>query len=90
MAEEVEGGQRCEASGGVDPAAVTLALGGASREEADAFLKDQRRLIHVQAQELAHELSLPIGRCRCACQRPAEIAGAFAGWLPPFAVSSSA
>ena len=60
MAEEVEGwDSAAEAiAGGVDPAAATLALGGASREEADAFLKDQRRLIQLQAQELAHELSL--------------------------------
>ena len=40
---------RTEASGaGVDPAAVALALGGASRERADAFLKDQQTLIAKQ------------------------------------------
>jgi hypothetical protein len=45
---------------GVDPVAVTLALGGASREEADNFLRnqnalvaDQRRLVSLQAQELS-------------------------------------
>ena len=41
MAEETEGQDAgAEASGaGVDPAAMALALAGASREEADAFLK---------------------------------------------------
>jgi Flp pilus assembly protein TadD len=60
MAEETEGQESsAEASGaGVDPAAVALALSGASREEADAFLRDQRKLIQLQAKELSHELSL--------------------------------
>src|SRR4051812_26303809 len=43
---------------GVEPVAAALALGGASREEADAFLRDQRKLIALQAQELSHELDL--------------------------------
>src|SRR6185437_1886653 len=43
---------------GVDPAALGLALNGASREEADAFLKDQRKLLQLQTRELAHELDL--------------------------------
>jgi len=55
-----------EASGaGVDPVAVALALNGASREAANAFLQDQRSLIadqkdlvRLQAKELAHELRL--------------------------------
>ena len=42
------------AAGGVDPAAVALALAGAGREEANAFLNDQRRLIEVQMHHL-HE-----------------------------------
>jgi len=53
------------AAGGVDPAAVALAMGGASRETADAFLNDQRalisdqrRLVSLQAEELSHELDL--------------------------------
>jgi tetratricopeptide (TPR) repeat protein len=41
-----------------DPVAVTVALASASREKADAFLDDQRRLIGLQAKELAHELEL--------------------------------
>ena len=56
MAEEAEG---AEASGnGVDAAALALGLGGASREKADAFLDDQRKLVQLQAKELAHELGL--------------------------------
>jgi tetratricopeptide (TPR) repeat protein len=39
---------------GIDPVAVALALGGASREKADAFLNDQSRLIEVQMHHL-HE-----------------------------------
>jgi tetratricopeptide (TPR) repeat protein len=41
-------------SAGVDPAAVALALGGASREEADTFLKKQGALIEDQRHHL-HE-----------------------------------
>ena len=67
VAEETEGQDTgAEASGaGVDPAAVALALGGASREKADAFLDEQRalavrqrHLTDLQAQELTHELGL--------------------------------
>ena len=48
-----------EANGArVEPAAISLALAGASRAEADAFLRDQRKLIALQAQELSHELDL--------------------------------
>ena len=35
-----------------DPVAVALALGGASREEADGFLRDQRRLTALQISRL--------------------------------------
>ena len=56
MSEETEGQDTgAEAvAGGVDPAAVALALGGASRETADAFLNDQRALITDQRHHL-HE-----------------------------------
>ncbi len=56
MAEESEGSDAgAEASGaGVDPAAVALALNGASRERADAFLKKQEALIEDQRHHL-HE-----------------------------------
>ena len=40
--------------GGVDPVAVALALGGTSREDANAFLNDQRALIADQRHHL-HE-----------------------------------
>jgi tetratricopeptide (TPR) repeat protein len=50
---------------GVDPVATAIALGGAGRQEANAFLKDQQALIadqqhlvRLQAKELAHELGL--------------------------------
>jgi tetratricopeptide (TPR) repeat protein len=52
-------------SAGIDPVSLSLALGGASQAQADAFLKkqeafidDQRRLVGLQARELAHELEL--------------------------------
>jgi len=35
-----------------DPAALSLALSGASREEADAFLRDQRHHIHEQLKQI--------------------------------------
>ena len=56
MAEEADGQDGgAEASGaGVDPAALALALGGASRENADAFLDDQRALIADQRHHLAN------------------------------------
>jgi tetratricopeptide (TPR) repeat protein len=41
---------------GVDPVAMTLALGGADREEANAFLRDQRKLISVQLHHLHEQL----------------------------------
>ena len=66
MAEETEQDTGAEAAAsGVDPAAVALALGGASRERADAFLRDQqaliadqRRLVTLQAEDLSHEQRL--------------------------------
>lgn len=47
-----------EANGARVEPAISLALAGASRAEADAFLRDQRKLIALQAQELSHELDL--------------------------------
>jgi len=67
MSEEKEGAAIGPEGGGtgIDPAAMAMALGGASRDEADAFLRDQRvlsakqtRLTDLQAHELSHELSL--------------------------------
>jgi tetratricopeptide (TPR) repeat protein len=59
MAEEAESqdaGAEAAAAGGADPAAVALALGGASREDAGAFLKDQRALIADQRHHLHEQL----------------------------------
>ena len=67
MAEESETAEIDSESavGGADPVAIGLALAGASRTEADAFLKkqstliaDQQNLVRLQAKELAHELRL--------------------------------
>jgi tetratricopeptide (TPR) repeat protein len=67
MSEESERvGSGPEGNGaGIDPTAVALALAGASRERADSFLIEQealiagqRRLVDLQAKELAHELKL--------------------------------
>ncbi len=56
VSEETEGQDTgAEAvAGGVDPAAIALALNGASREDAGAFLTDQRALIADQRRHL-HE-----------------------------------
>jgi tetratricopeptide (TPR) repeat protein len=56
VSEETEGQDTgAEAvAGGVNPAAVALALGGASREDAGAFLKKQSALIDLQMHHL-HE-----------------------------------
>jgi tetratricopeptide (TPR) repeat protein len=58
MAEESERvGSGPEGNGaGVDPTAVALALAGASRERADAFLKDQQALIAAQLHHLHEQL----------------------------------
>jgi hypothetical protein len=67
MAEEAEvqdTGAEATASG-VDPAAAALALGGASREDADAFLQDQRKVLHKQAaliDDQRHHLAAPATR----------------------------
>src|SRR5260221_12688339 len=57
MSEEKETSESgCEAEGGLNPVAVALALGGASREKADAFLDDQRALIAEQRHHLHEQL----------------------------------
>ena len=56
MSEELEGAE--SAAQGIDPVAAALALDSADRAEANAFLRDQRKLIALQAKELAHELDL--------------------------------
>src|ERR1700733_4293601 len=57
MAEEKEALEPDSESsiGGVDPVAVALALGGASREKADAFLDEQRALATDQRALIADQ-----------------------------------
>ena len=68
VSEETEGQDTGAAASGADVAgsdsvaAVALALHGASREKADAFLDDQRRLIDEQTKLTGAEES-----CRCLC-----------------------
>jgi len=52
MAEELS----ASAPEGVDPLATSLALAGASREKADAFLDDQRHHMHEQLKEIGLRL----------------------------------
>jgi hypothetical protein len=42
----------------VEPAEVLLALADAGREEADAFLRDKRKLIVTQTKEPSHQPDL--------------------------------
>ena len=59
MSEEMEAGESVAASAaGTAPAAVALALAGASRDRADTFLEEQTRLARLQAEELSHELDV--------------------------------
>lgn len=57
MAAENEGQDiGAKASGaGIDPAAVALALGGASRAKADAFLANQNALLDIQKHHLTEQ-----------------------------------
>src|SRR5471030_1585466 len=58
MAEETDQDIGAEASGtGVDPFAAAMALGSASRSEADAFLRDQRALITDQRHHLHRQFT---------------------------------
>ena len=53
MAEEVEGEvQGAARAGAVDPASISIALNGASRARADAFLEKQSRLADLQIENL--------------------------------------
>src|ERR1700687_1118039 len=57
MAEETEGQESGASTTGksTDPAAAGLALGGASREEADVYLREQTRLSRLQSQYLVEQ-----------------------------------
>jgi tetratricopeptide (TPR) repeat protein len=65
MAEEAEGQDTAEASGaGVDPAAMALALGGAGRAEANAFLRRQMQRIDAQDAHIKEEQRLQLSHLR--------------------------
>jgi hypothetical protein len=58
VAEEADQDTGAEASGaGVDPTAVALALGGASRDTAAAFLKNQNTLIDLQKHHMQRQFT---------------------------------
>ena len=59
MSEELE-----TAPEGIDPFAASLALSGASRAKADAFLEDQRHHLHEQARHLREQLALKLWELR--------------------------
>lgn len=58
MSEKAEGAASGSENSGasIDPTAVALALAGASRERANAFLKDQQGLIAAQLHHLHEQL----------------------------------
>jgi tetratricopeptide (TPR) repeat protein len=49
---------------GTDPTAVALALAGASRAKADTFLDDQRRMLHLQMEEMRGEYHYKLSNLR--------------------------
>ena len=60
MANEIErpGSSAARVGDGVDPVAMAVALGGASRDEADAFLKKHGRIADLQIEDLKRENKL--------------------------------
>ena len=72
MTEETEGrGAGSAMAGGVDPSAAALGLAGASRDEADAYLREQTRLarahlarIEAQDDHIAEEQRLQLSHLR--------------------------
>jgi tetratricopeptide (TPR) repeat protein len=73
VSEETEAAENGSAAGlaGADSAALALALGGASRARADAFLDnqnalivDQRRMLHLQMEEFEEEKPLKLTHLR--------------------------
>jgi tetratricopeptide (TPR) repeat protein len=61
MADETES-TRPTASG--DPSATALGLGGASREEADSFLREQKLLVRLQSQNLREQNTFELSHLR--------------------------
>ena len=73
MAEDMEDLEAAgEPRAGVDPAAMTLGLGSASRAKADAFLDDQRRMLHLQMEEMRGEYHYKLSHMRLR---------RFSGWI---------
>jgi tetratricopeptide (TPR) repeat protein len=64
VSEENDEADNGPASAGISPAASALALIGASRAEADAFLRDQRQMLHLQMEELREENPLKLSHLR--------------------------
>ncbi len=65
MAEEADQEQSAPASGaGVDPTAAALALGGASREQADGFLREQSAFVRKQMEALDEQHDIELERLR--------------------------
>ncbi len=65
MAEDTESPEAIgETQRAVDPAAMALGLGTASREKADAFLDDQRRMLHLQMEEMRGEYHYKLSHMR--------------------------
>jgi tetratricopeptide (TPR) repeat protein len=52
VTEEAEGLESPPGSAAANPAAMALGLGAASRDKADAFLDEQRRMLHLQMEEM--------------------------------------
>src|SRR5579872_3774155 len=52
------------ASSAVDPAAVSIALGGASRDKADAFLDEQTKILRMQMAGMEQEQRLQLSHLR--------------------------
>src|ERR1043166_3509247 len=66
MSEEISEELEPESGGAksADPAAIALALPGASRGRADKFLKDQSEMLHLQMEELREEKPLKLSHLR--------------------------
>jgi len=73
MSEDLEGPEAAGATrAGVDPAAMALGLGSAGRTKADAFLDDQRRMLHLQMEEMRGEYPYKLSHMRLR---------RFSGWI---------
>jgi hypothetical protein len=73
MSEDTESPEAAdEARAGADPAAMALGLGAASRAKADAFLDDQRRMLHLQMEEMRGEYHYKLSHLRLR---------SFSGWI---------